>query len=92
MDAFPVQTSQRLVAVPQHTGKWDAFESLMDHGRVHTFIPYLYLSTHRIFHHPVQNWTANSLFRDNLKRCVLESAKVPFVEASKVNFKKSAEN
>ncbi|GBO29996.1 hypothetical protein AVEN_236075-1 [Araneus ventricosus] len=79
MDAFPTETSQRLVAVPPQNGKWDAFESLMDQGRVQAFIPYLDLATSRIFHHPVQNWCSNSLYRDNFKRCVLESAKVPFL-------------
>ncbi|GBO44868.1 hypothetical protein AVEN_161313-1 [Araneus ventricosus] len=88
MDAFPAETSQRLLAVPQQNGKWDAFESLMDQGRVQAFIPYLDLATKKIFHHPVQNWTSNSLYRDNFKRCVLESVKVPFFEASRVNFRK----
>ncbi|GBN88480.1 hypothetical protein AVEN_90142-1 [Araneus ventricosus] len=88
MDAFPTETSQCLVAVPQQNGKWDAFESLMDQGRVQAFIPYLDLATSRIFHHPAQNWSKNSLYRDNFKRCVLESAKVPFFEANRVNFRR----
>ncbi|GBM55730.1 hypothetical protein AVEN_10760-1, partial [Araneus ventricosus] len=88
MDAFPTETSQCLVAVPQQNGKWDAFESLMDQGRVQAFIPYLDLATSRIFHHPAQNCSKNSLYRDNFKRCVLESAKVPFFEANRVNFRK----
>ncbi|GBN49649.1 hypothetical protein AVEN_160541-1 [Araneus ventricosus] len=55
MDAFPTETSQRLVAVPQKNGKWDAFETLMDQGRVQAFMPYMDLATKRIFHHLVRN-------------------------------------
>ncbi|GBN95871.1 hypothetical protein AVEN_101343-1 [Araneus ventricosus] len=88
MGAFLAETSQCLVAVPQQNGKWDAFENLMDQGRVQAFIPYLDLATNRTFHHPVQNCSSNSLYQDNFKRCVLESAKVPLFEASRVNFRK----
>ncbi|GBM29174.1 hypothetical protein AVEN_27791-1 [Araneus ventricosus] len=88
MDVFPTKKSQSLVAVPHQSGKWDAFENLMQRERVQAFISYMVSPTQRIFHHSVQNWTDNLLYRDNFKRCVAESSKVNSFDPSKVSFKK----
>lgn len=87
MDVFPTTKTEALAAI-QHPGKWDPFESLMQQGRVQAFISYMDLSTQRIFHHLVEDWTANKLYVDNFRRSVKESKQVGFFEPDRVSFGK----